>query len=98
MIDQNLKGLKIATDAGWRVHTGIPLPDEYRKCGCALSVAAVGLGFGVMHYTSAAVCLGLTATEITEFVASFDGTGIGSCEFAKELRKNCIDTHGKVIT
>ncbi len=91
MIDKKLilKGLKIATDAGWRVRTKMASISQFTKCGCALSVAAVGLGYYPRNFREAAEYLGLTPSDLDSFVNGFD-YNVGSCQFARDLRRNCF--------
>ncbi len=102
MIDEKkiLKGIRKAVKAGWRLRTYDSV-NEPARCGCALSVAAIGLGLASPYtadFVSAGRLLGLSSTEIWAFVASFDGWN-NSVPFASKLRINCIDGHtDKVIT
>ncbi len=106
MIDEKriLRGLREATAAGWRVALNMADVDYADKCGCALSVAAVGEGQQPLDYVDAARRLGLSPAERQNFIWSFDR---GVChpdgsfvQFAADLRKNCFTgrTRTEVIT
>lgn len=92
MIDEAkiLRGLRKAVKMGWRVKTHMARVNHGSKCGCVLSVAAIGLGHFVRYYEDAATWLGLTDDERYVFVGSFDGRTTAS-PFAVALRSNCID-------
>lgn len=85
-----LEGLRKACARGWIVMTNLHSANYELKRGCALSVAAVGLGHTPLNYREAGHVMGLTPTEVFDFARSFD-CGIGPCGLAIALRNGCID-------